>query len=162
MSVTCWLLSRRLCWTYLHRAAESLPSSSSWSSLEKHTLRWLRVPLDTKPSSSSLGEKVKDCRRHIQTFQVIINMISYKVTCVISDTLFRRAKTKEKTCYGEWQTEFVLQHLSKVLWECMWNASVMPSIQHSFPSNYSSSHSQQTLEIFSNSLNKTYDPQNVS
>lgn len=52
----CWLLSSRLCWTYLGRAAEVAASSSSPRSLEKHTLRWLRIPLDTKPSSSSLGQ----------------------------------------------------------------------------------------------------------
>lgn len=61
----CRLLSSRLCWTYLGRAAEVVTSSSSssWLSLEKHTLRWLRVPLDTKLSSSSLG-KEEGLQRH--------------------------------------------------------------------------------------------------
>lgn len=162
MSVTCWLLSRRLCWTYLHRAAESLSSSSSWSSLEKDTLRWLRVPLDTKPSSSSLGkgERWQKTHSNISGHRKYNFLQGY--FCNFCDRLFRRAKTRKKRCYGEWQTKFVAQHLSKVLWECMWNASVSPSIQHSFPTNYSSSHSQHSLKIFSNSFNKTYDPQNIS
>lgn len=52
------LASSRLCCTYLGRADEAPApaSSSSCSSLEKHTLSWLSVPLDTKPSSSSLEQ----------------------------------------------------------------------------------------------------------
>lgn len=71
----CWLLSSRLCWTYLGRAAEVAASSCSPWSLEKHTMRWLRIPLDTKPSSSSLG------RDKLQA-EVI------KVIPVILDSLF--------------------------------------------------------------------------
>lgn len=64
----CWLYSSMLCWTYLHCAGELVASSASFfsgSSLEKHTLRWLRVPLDTKLSSSSLG-KGEELQRHVQ------------------------------------------------------------------------------------------------
>lgn len=57
----CCLLRSRLCWTYLGAAGEVV--SSSWLSLEKHTFRWLRVPLDTKPSNSSLEQgKGTACR----------------------------------------------------------------------------------------------------
>ncbi|TNN89029.1 hypothetical protein EYF80_000908 [Liparis tanakae] len=63
MSVTCRLLRSRLCCTYLGCAAAEVVAStsstcfsSSSSSLEKHTLSWLSVPLVTKPSSSSLEQ----------------------------------------------------------------------------------------------------------
>lgn len=109
----CWLLSSRLCWTYLLGAAELAVSSfSSWTSLEKHTLRWLRVPLDTKPSSSSLGRGER-LQRHIQTFQVIINKnflrgYSCKHGQVVSSFVKSLSKAKIESGKTLWREDVIV------------------------------------------------------